>query len=743
MLRGAGSERARTIKLVITDDFMDALFDLPRRVQTKARRLMGMVRENPYHPGLNYEKLHANDNLYSLRVDGTYRVIMAREDVTNTFVLLWVDHHDEAYAWASRRQCSINPNTGVLQVYGVQNIDVPVEMQPRFDVGEISTNVVAEPLFSGTTDAELAMLGVPDTLLSLVRSITTEEGFYKTKGTLPVDAYEHLEWLVNGCTMADVLMEYGPRMMSDGVAPTAIPATMAEALETGAVNKSFHVIESDEELRRIFDAPLEKWRVFLHPTQRKLVERTFNGPARVLGGAGTGKTVVAMHRARRLAAQLDEPGDCVLFTTFNSNLAKDIETNLKSLCSESEMAHIQVINLDKWAMRFLQDHGRPFTIEYGEGALVGMWSEAFRRAGVDDAFDAQFVKTEWERVILPNEAFTYEKYVHTRRPGMGKRLLRDERKNLWAVVEQYRALVEERGARDIDYAYCGVRDLVLSLTGFVPYRHVVVDEAQDFSPSAFRLLRALAGSQRPDDLFVVGDAHQRIYGRRVTLSSCGVDIRGRGSKLRINYRTTEETRRSAEALLAGADYDDLDGGADPLDGTQSLTHGEAPAFGMFEDENEEASWIFGRIDELVSAGVAQKDICVVFRLTSLVERFMEQCAATGHTSVRLASDQPDDRSMDGLRLATMHRVKGLEFEYVFVAGLNEGVLPPSRVLEQARARGTEKDLCQSERSLLYVAMTRAKRRVFLSCGGRPSNLVMWNEGQGSVPPAPGREGLRR
>ena len=730
------------ITVALADGFLEAYAALPRQTQRKASAFINKFMNDPRQPSLNYEKIQSALNLYSVRIDDTYRAIVLREDQTGTYLLLWVDHHDEAYAWARRRRCEVNPRTGVLQVYQTTAVEAPQDalltipavapMRPATPAPAPAkpfpapASAPARPLFEDVSDDDLMELGLPEPLLGFVRTLTAEEEFLAAQDTLPRDAHENLTWLVHGFPVGEVkeLCGVAPVIDGDGTpVPAPIPATIAEALETDAAKRGFRVVEGEDELFQILNAPLDKWRVFLHPSQRKLVEKTFNGPARVLGGAGTGKTVVAMHRARRLASQITSPRERVLFTTFGKNLAADIRANLRELCTAEEMRRIEVINLDAWVARFLRENGFDFRIEYGEKKLRDLWDEAKTLAASDLDFEPQFFLDEWARVVVPQEAFSFADYAHARRVGRGTRLSRPERAEIWKVMEQYLSLMKERRVRDADYAFYEAKVVLENKPGTVRYRHIVVDEAQDFSPSAFKLLRSLGGPQHPDDLFMVGDAHQRIYGKKVTLSACGVDIRGRGNKLRINYRTTEETRRSAESVLAGADYDDLDGGTDALDGTQSLTHGEAPEFKCLGSRAAETAWIDERVRVLLDEGVQEKDIFIVLRKNDLVEDFAGRLRAAGHDVAILSPGDEDDRSVDGLRVAGMHRVKGLEFDYVFVGALDEGIVPPSSAVREAQRRGTEKELLQEERNLLYVAMTRAKRRVFLSCGGRPSSLV--------------------
>ncbi len=760
--------------VAIANDFLGAYAKLPRNVQRRMSSFVTKFQNDPTQPGINYEKIEsADDSLWSVRVDDTYRAIVLREKGTGVYLLLWVDHHDEAYDWARRRRCAVNARTGTLQVYSTDHVEAPAPVagtpaakgpapaagtpagettgpaadgagaldtcgaapsagQPSL-AGEQGTLGLALPSlpFAHLGDDGLLDLGVPAELVPFVRSLSDVGALGRARAELPKDAYENLEFLAHGFPYGEVLEAYRSSLAHEATedgrtdAAPVVPATIADSLANDVSKGAFYVVEGEIELQRILDAPLEQWRVFLHPSQRKLVERSFAGPARVLGGAGTGKTVVAMHRARRLASKLTNPREKVLFTTYTKNLAADIQQNLRQICTTDELRRIEVTNLDAWVAQFLKSRGYDYTIMYSERKLEEYWETAVARSGVDDCRGASFYADEWRQVICSQGISTWDEYAHARRAGRGVRLNRKERADVWKVMDEYREVLRENKVRDVESAYCDTRALLGRMADAPLYRHVVVDEGQDLSCAALRVIRALAGEEKADDIFIVGDAHQRIYGKQLPLSSCGINIRGRGKKLKVNYRTTDEIKRRAEALLAGAEYDDLDGGVDLDLVSTSLTHGEAPTFTRYGDASKEALAVAKKICGLVAGGLAAKDICVVARTNDRVEKYRSLIAERGVSGVKLETREVDNRAQDGVRFASMHRVKGLEFEVVFIVGVNRGVVPPESALAQARAEGTEEDLLTGERNLLYVAMTRAKRLAFVSSSGIPSDLVRW------------------
>lgn len=577
--------------VAISADFLTAYAALPRQKQGKVTEFFNKFRNDPTHPGINFEKINEgiDKNICSVRIDDTYRGIIVREPESNVYILLWVDHHDEAYAWAKRKKCSINKLTGSVQIFDVQEV---IEEQ----------NTIDEPaLFASISDEVFERIGLPEEQLPMIKAIKTLEGLHSLKAAIPEDAFEGLEWLGNGFTVDEVLSTLYPETEHVDVKDN----DFAAALQTDASKKSFVIVDGEEELQAIMQEPLEKWRIFLHPTQRKVVGKKFNGPARVLGGAGTGKTVVAMHRAKMLASNLNSDGK-ILFTTYTKNLAEDIKDNLRKICSAEEMKRIDIINLDAWVSNFLRRQGYEYQIVYDE-EVDKAWRDAIAIAGGELSFVENFYKDEWVKVVQAQEVYDKVAYCKAPRIGRGVRLDRKIRMQIWDVFDEYQNIMNEKLQRDVETAMYECRKILENkkLTG--QYTSIIVDEGQDLSPSAYRLLRSLAGEEHENDIFIVGDSHQRIYRNKAVLSKCGINVRGRSSYLRINYRTTEEIRKFAFGLLNGVSFDDLDEDYDNGKGCQSLTHGDKPEIKEFATPEEELDYLVSRIHELEASGVEQKN----------------------------------------------------------------------------------------------------------------------------------------
>lgn len=691
-----------TARVAISSDFLTAFAALPRGVQGKVTEFINKFRNNPKAPGINYEKIAngADKKICSVRIDDTYRGIVVRQEETGTYLLLWVDHHDEAYTWAARKRCEVNPQTGAIQVFDMQ-------------AAETITEESSVGLFADYSRSDLMKLGVPEAQVNFAKSLSSKEELYAAETILPHDAFEALSWLAEGFPIEEIIELMEAEAVASG-------DDLSEALNNPESMKSFVVVEGEDELRRMMAEPLEKWRVFLHPTQRKIVNKKYSGAARVLGGAGTGKTVVAMHRAKALAAKL-EADERILFTTYTANLASDIKENLRKICSTEELRKIEVIHLDAWVANYLREHGYTATIEY-DNEISKLWEDAITETLTDLGFVPSFYEEEWNRVVVAQEAFSLPLYAKANRNGRGTRLDRKKRMQVWEVFEAYQKLMKERGIRDINTAMYECKTLLLKNSNRPRYQYVVVDEAQDLSDNAFRLIRALAGEEHENDIFIVGDAHQRIYKNRAVLSRCGINIRGRSSTLKINYRTTEEIRKYAFALLNGISFDDLDEDFDLGDKCQSLTHGIAPVIKSFDTAEKELEFLVSEIKKLIDSGVPMSNICVVARTHKVIEDYIAKFTANGLRSYEIRQNKLDDRNYDGLRIATMHRVKGLEFRYVFVVSVNNRIVPLASAIDHTDAI-SEKETTTAEKCLLYVALTRAQKGAYITSYGKKSDFL--------------------
>jgi hypothetical protein len=696
-------------KVALSQDFLLQLAKLPMKIHSKAMKWAIQFQSDPTSPGINYENIErAKDpNLKSVRIDKDWRGIVFKPTSGDVYVLLYAAHHDDAYRWAANRKLTINPVTGAMQMIMVESMAAAPEPTGSYRVPTVAEDAShgkkgksaqpVKPLFAGLSERELLSLGVPENSLASVRTIESEEHLDAMQPGLPVEAYEGLFLLSAGETVSQILNERETRV------DRSIDTTdFATALTTPESRSRFVVVADDEAMLAIMSAPLAQWRVFLHPTQHKLATGDRSGPVRVLGGAGTGKTVVAMHRANWLAENRTPDGKKVLFTTFTRNLASDIEQNLRTLCSAATLAKVEVRNLDAWVHGFMRARKLEHRIVYDRkrDAALQAWQAAL--AAKDSKLDLPdgFYEQELEQVILAQGITTLDQYMTARRTGRKVILSRAKRNAVWPVFEEYRGQLSSRKLKEVDDAYREVAGLLRGAAGATSdYSAIVVDETQDLSPQALKLLRALIPAG-PNDLFFVGDGHQRIYSRnRAAMSKCGIDIRGRAKKLYLNYRTTDEIRRQALALLEGCDIDDLDDGHDESKRYKSLSHGPAPEMRTVAGLESAAMDAIGfikkwRVDE--GKGLS---FCLVAYSEKSRDAMGVQLQAAGLPCVTITAQSNHADARDVVHLATMHRAKGLEFDGVVV------VAPASYL---GPAEETE-----AQRKLLYVALTRAKRGALL------------------------------
>ena len=658
-------------RLAMSSDFLEAYTFLPKPQQRKVRTLITRFAADPTSPGLNYERVQAADNLRSLRIDRSYRAIVLKPDTGSVHLMLWADKHDEAYDWARRHHCRVNPDTGALQIYEPQR-----SSDAHLSAASPAETVAQSGPFAALRDRQLRRLGVPEVMLPEVRALDGEAALDGMQKRLPLEAYEALFYYLAGDSYEELVLD---REALEGEVDTD---DIAKALERMESRGRFVVVDNEMELEEVLSAPLEKWRVFLHPSQRRLVERKWNGPVRVLGGAGTGKTVVAMHRARWLGRHLPE-GERILFVTFTRNLAADIENNLRSICSPQQMRRIDVTNLDRWVYDFLRRRNYDFQIVYNRGQAP--WKEVWQQAlALKDSglnLPDAFYSDELDQIILANGITSEAEYLRVPRTGRGTPLHRAQRARVWPVFEDYRLNLSLQGGKEMDDAYRAVATLLADDRGGLVYTAAIVDEAQDMGTQAYRLIRALV-PEGPNDLFIVGDGHQRIYRRsRVVLGRCGIRIVGRSHKLRLNYRTTEETRSWAVRLLDGREIDDLDGGLDDHKGFKSLTHGPSPQVILFDSAEQQSEFIARWLGDLAGRGESLRSTCIVARTRAERDSVRQAIEEAGLPGVVLEQNLPDDAGDDAVRLATMHRVKGLEFDRVIMASVNEGLVPLPKAIK--------------------------------------------------------------
>jgi AAA domain len=563
------------------------------------------LQSDPSHPGLSLERVSRalSDDVWAARVTQDVRAILLRDG--DTWTVLYADHHDAAYTWAERHRAERNRVTGAMQI-----VETTETIAQR--IADDPAPPEAPGLFDGYDDGYLLSLGVPPEWLPALREMKSQEVFLAAIEGLPEDAYERLFQLLAGEKVT---------------APEPVPADRP-ALESPDTRRSFAVLD-EETMRRILDAPLATWLVYLHPSQERLVNGSFGGPVKVTGSAGTGKTVVAMHRARYLSRQ----GKRVLLTTFVNSLVDAIGHNLRLLCSSEELPRITVATVHSTAQKLLAAGGERVRVPR-DGEIAELLYRSRLRTACP--FSAAALRSEWDNVLEPQGIMTWGAYREANRAGRGRALSAADRRRMWAVFEP---VIEECRTRHmLDWGgQCRLaRELIEDGRARSPYDAVIVDEVQDLREQELRLLAALAGDGA-DRLMLTGDAGQRIYYGPYSMRALGIDVRGRSSVLRINYRTTEQIRRYADTIV-GTEGDDLDGGMESRSGCVSLMQGPAPQPHGFRTKAEQYEFIAAEIRALADAGLDSGAVAVFVRSNAGVRAIYDVLSRSG-LSVRRQTDR--------------------------------------------------------------------------------------------------------
>ncbi|MEV6603546.1 UvrD-helicase domain-containing protein [Kutzneria sp. NPDC051319] len=690
-------------RLAIDKEFLRDFARLEKPVQDRVTEVFGKF-EQDSQSGRNLEKIvNARDPRFrSIRITQFWRGVVLAPDSGDTYVLLKVLPHDDAYVWAQRRTASVNAATGRIEIRDVVAIDETIPALS--DMAAYESHL----LFEQVGDADLRRLGVDDQTLSFARVLTDPVQLDAARSFLPPTQWDVLFGLAAGLSPEEVWAELGAALVEGAVDAEDIDAAVKRSPDR------IVLVDGPDELMAILRHPFASWRIYLHPVQRAVVETRYRGPARVTGGPGTGKTVVALHRAHHLAQYGHGK---VLVTTFTSTLADSLRAGLKLLVASAEVAAcIEVAHVDQVAHRaFREEHGVPTMLSAADEKA--MWKQLVER--LDLPFSESFLAEEWRQVVLGQRISTEETYLAASRVGRGRRLRAQQRQQVWSALQQFDTSLRDRNLWTHETVTAEAVSL-LERGVDKPYRHVVVDEAQDLSPEAWRLLRAVV-PDGDDDIFAAGDTHQRIYKNFVNLSEFGIRVAGRSTKLTINYRTTAEILAWSLGLLRGERIDDMNGGLDSIAGCRSELHGQPPELRGFHTREEEFRFVGAKIRQWLESGVQVGEIGVAVRSNWLSERVQEFLTSEQLPAHLLADGQPTDTEIS---VGTMHRMKGLEFRCLVVVGVGARYMPALNAVtplgEDAQTHELDR---QRERCLLFVACTRAREQLVVTWHESPSPFL--------------------
>ncbi|MDB6072349.1 MAG: helicase [Verrucomicrobiales bacterium] len=688
---------------LIADTFTDSLARLTGEEQKAVKTTAFDLQMNLAAPGLKFHKLDKvkDKNFWSVRVNADIRIIVHK--TAASLLLCYVNHHDKAYDWAGRRKLETHPKTGAAQLVEirqtVQQIFLPLAV-PHAPLHPVPPAPLKKPaLFAGTAAEVLLGYGVPEEWLADVME-ATEDTLLILADHLPAEAAEALLELATG----------GQPRMPKPVAATADPFGHPDA------QRRFRVMTNVEELERALEFPWDKWTVFLHPEQLQWVERDYAGPARVSGSAGTGKTIVALHRAAFLARK--HPHSRVLLATFSDTLAMALQTRVKRLTSnEPKLSErLEVHSLEALGQRLYKLHVGPLNI-VSRMALVAM-VKAASDAVEGHLFSLTFLMTEWDQVVDAWQLKSWEAYRDVARLGRKTRLPEPQRQVLWSIFEKVRADLTGAGLVTGAEVFTQLAEK-MGRAKNLPFDYLIVDEAQDLSVSQLRFFAAMGGS-RPNALFFAGDPGQRIFQQSFSWLGLGVDIRGRSRTLRVNYRTSHQIRSQSDRLL-GPEISDADGNVEERKDTISVFNGPPPVICVAQDEADEievvGQWLLARTGE----GVVPHEIGIFVRSAAQLERAKSAAAKAG-LPCKVLDDHVETVS-GSASVCTMHLAKGLEFRAVVVMACDDEVIPLQERVEQVGEDSDLKEVYDTERHLLYVACTRARDFLLVTAAGPASEFL--------------------
>ncbi|MBN1173735.1 MAG: UvrD-helicase domain-containing protein [Micromonosporaceae bacterium] len=707
-------------QLAFAKSFWDTYDVLDKQVKGGVRKAMAKFQQ------LSIAELHADKGLHlesvnnardprmrTIRINDFWRgVVLAPDDGSGTFLLVSVVPHDEAYTWAARRLYTVNTATRALEVRNAVAIE---QLTPALEQAAAQAPTL---LFAGHSDGALRHLGIDDQVLRAVRTIVDKPQLDAFGALLPEDQFEVLQYLAEGFTPDEVYRDVVAERT-----PAATGAPVDDTLDTAIANTTSRIllVSSPHELAEILKKPFAAWRVYLHPSQRRVAYRTsYRGAAQATGGPGTGKTVVALHRVKYLLGR--SPTSRILLTTYTNALAASLRENLALLLDDEEqLARVEVTTVNAYAHRVVRGLAGRVSTPIGDLEERQVWRRIRRR--FDLPWTEQFLAQEFRNVILAQRVRDADQYRTISRRGRGSALGTRQRDALWQAVAAFAGELRSAGQTTHLQICSRAADLLREADGSA-YRfdHLVVDEAQDLHPAQWRVLRATV-APGPDDLFITGDPHQRIYDSRVALAALGIQVAGRTSRLRINYRSTAEILGWSAGILRDIPVDDLNGeDSDSLSGYLSLLRGRQPQVQGYPTAQAEVAAVVRHLGEWLGGGIRSNEIAVCARFNVLLDQMDDALADAGIPTVRVRDNPAPDA--EGIRLATMHAMKGLEFRCVAVIGATASAVPFGREVTPPEVDRLQHDSdLLRERCLLFVACTRAREALHVSWHGPASPFL--------------------
>ncbi len=695
------------MRLIVADLFLESYSKLPKQIQKKVQDFTKKFKQDSTRLSIHLEPINTfkDQQLRTARVDQKYRAIIHSSPKGELFHLLWVDNHDEAMDWAKEKVFEWNQNTQAFQIYE--------SSKEKIEEFEKTKPIQKESFCGNFNDEQLLTIGIPYPLLPSAKLIDTLDDLENMESYLPREAFENIYYLLDGLTIDEVIAE-----IEEG----KLESDQFETQLDSANNKRFFVqISDDNDIEELLSGDLKKWKIFLHPTQRSIVENNYKESFKVSGAAGTGKTVVALHRANFLSKQKDIRNKSILFTTFTKSLVGNLKESIKELGINQDKLVIDNIH------NFIMENAKEKEVIESDAKIIdfmdvqqkeNLWREVIEFKLSE--FDIKFLMNEYEDIILVNKISSVNEYLNVPRIGAETPLGRKARKKVWEIFEYFESFKKKSRIYYLDEVANKLSDYYNNQST-KPFDHIIADEIQDFSNVELRLLRAMV-DKKEKDLFLVGDPLQKIYKRYISFGRTGINIRGKRSKrLKINYRTTEEIKRTATAVIKNSSFDDFDGQEEERKGYVSVLHGEKPVYDIFKSYEEMDNKLLEIIQETQGANqIKLNEICIGSRTKKIlgeVKSFLHQKQIPYFDIPNQTGDKK------GIVLSTFHNMKGLEFKSVILYNLCNKTIPFKFHGYDALSDNEQKKYLRQEKALLYVAMSRAIQELYLIGCGSKTNLI--------------------
>ncbi|MDC1260156.1 AAA family ATPase [Pseudomonadota bacterium] len=659
---------------------------------------------------LQFERISQNVdrkyNFWSIRAEGGIRIVIHKEGGSIRF--MYVDHHDDAFKWPTKNRVEQHPVTGSLQTYEIidenfnefnqETVNDKIYFKKNDNHVFKKETLKKEYIFKHLTESQLLQIGVPQIWIKKVQELT-EEDFELYLEKLPEEASEALTDIYLGENINNKIKKFQVKDIHEH------PDTL----------RRFSKIESIEEINNFFDMDWESWLTFLHPEQRESAYKNRNGAAKVSGSAGTGKTVVSLHRAYHLAK--NDKNTNILLMTYSNTLAKDLENkvNLLFKTNTNLIKKIKVSSINKEVRRLFPIQFKDIIQENQIKLIIKASTEELN---IND-FDIKFLLSEWNHIIDAWDIITFNEYKNFLRVGRGTQIGLLQRSKIWKIFTNVRKILEQKNMQTWNSAI-GFVARHYSNEIVKPYTNVIIDEAQDLEPIGLTFLRSIV-EKKENDLFFSGDLGQRIYKQSFSWLKSGVDIRGRSNHLKINYRTSKQIFKLSDLLVPDQIVDE-DGNTEDRKGIVSTFDGPEPSINFFNNSQEEISKLSQWLKEITSNKVIHyEEIALLCRTRHHFDKAIEICKKINFPHIVVSNTSEPKKGF--LSIMTMHRSKGLEFRAVAIFSCNYDMLPLRFALNDAEDEVEKKQIIKREEFLLYVACSRAREFLWLSSSDKPSEFI--------------------